>query len=187
MFQRAGQSNQRPARTSLPIAWYITASKRALRIYFKEIFAGAVCPGRGDRWPKWLDGAWFVAIRLPAHRPPPHNGHHRHRHPCPVHTAYGRHGHHSWNHILFSAQWHNPVSVLQSCSKGIWWSWWGVRRAGRNLTTKMGSFMVLCFSAGAWAEYGIMFYVQNEGFYGAGIRGRPPGSSKGGENLLGLS
>ena len=27
-----------------------------------------------------------------------------------------------------------------------------------------------------------MFYVQNEGFYGAGIRGRPPGSSKGGEN-----
>ena len=30
---------------------------------------------------------------------------------------------------------------------------------------------------------GIMFYVQNEGFYGAGIRGRPPGSRKGGENL----
>ena len=25
---------------------------------------------------------------------------------------------------------------------------------------------------------GIMFYVENEGFYGAGIRGRPPGSSK---------
>ena len=24
---------------------------------------------------------------------------------------------------------------------------------------------------------GIMFYVENEGFYGAGIRGRPPGSS----------
>ena len=88
---------------------------------------------------------------------------------------------HSWNHTLFSTQWHYPVSVLQSCSKGIWWSWWGVRRAGKNLTTKMGSFMVLCFSAGAWAEYGIMFYVQNEGFYGAGIRGRPPGSSKGGE------